>query len=177
MANRDNNTQDFNRGKLSLAVSAACAGIAPNAMAQDADDELRIEEIIVTATKREVSLQDVPMSVTAFTDADIVKAGFKQLDDYIGQIPALNFARREPGGTNVIMRGCATSGVAFADTTSTAVYLDEQPITVAGINPDPRLVDIERIEALSGPQGTLFGDSSQLRNAAHYHQQTRLGGL
>ena len=161
MANRDNNTQGFNRGKLSLAVSAACAGVAPNAMAQDADDELRIDEIIVTATKRAVSLQDVPMSVTAFTEADIVKAGFKQLDDYIGQIPALNFARREPGGTNVIMRGCATSGVAFADTTSTAVYLDEQPITVAGINPDPRLVDIERIEALSGPQGTLFGDSSQ----------------
>ncbi len=50
------------------------------------------------------------------------------------------------------MRGCATSGIAFADTATTAVYLDEQPITVAGVNPDPRLVDIERVEALSGPQ-------------------------
>ena len=155
-------SQRFTRGQLSLAVSAACAGVAPNAMAQESGDEAqRLEEIIVTATKREASLQDIPMSITAFTNQDIVKAGFKQLDDYAGQIPSLAFARREPGGTNVIMRGCATSGVAFADTQSTAVYLDEQPISVAGINPDPRLVDIERVEALSGPQGTLFGDSSQ----------------
>lgn len=161
MALHNEPTQQFRPRALCVAVSAACAGVAPSAMAQDNDDDLRIEEIIVTATKREASLQDIPMSITAFTNADIVRQGFKQLDDYIGQIPALSFARREPGGTNVIMRGCATSGVAFADTATTAVYLDEQPITVAGINPDPRLVDIERIEALSGPQGTLFGDASQ----------------
>ncbi len=101
------------------------------------------------------------MSVTVLTDQAIVRQGFKQLDDYIGQIPALSMARREPYGTNVIMRGCAVSGIAFADTATTAVYLDEQPITVAGVNPDPRLVDIQRVEALSGPQGTLFGDASQ----------------
>ncbi|TDJ45216.1 MAG: TonB-dependent receptor, partial [Gammaproteobacteria bacterium] len=140
---------------LGLAISAACAGI-PAAQAQAV-----IEEIIVTSTKREANVQDIPMSITVLTDADIVHQGFKQLDDYIGQIPALSFARREPGGTNVIMRGCAVSGIAFADTATTAVYLDEQPITVAGINPDPRMVDIQRVEALSGPQGTLFGDASQ----------------
>jgi outer membrane receptor protein involved in Fe transport len=161
MATDNNPSQLFTPGKLSVAVSAACAGVAPNAIAQDADGALRLEEIVVTATKREVSLQDVPMSITAFTDEDVVRAGFKQLDDYVGQIPALSSARREPGGSNVIMRGCATSGVAFQDTQSTAVYLDEQPISVAGFNPDPRLVDIKRVEALSGPQGTLFGDSSQ----------------
>ncbi len=163
MATENNPSQLFTRGKLSLAISTACASVAPNAMAQEADggDALRIDEIVVTATKRAENLQDVPMSIAAFTDEDIVQAGFKQLDDYAGLIPALSFARREPGGTNVIMRGCATSGVAFADTQSTAVYLDEQPISVAGINPDPRLVDIARVEALSGPQGTLFGDSSQ----------------
>ncbi len=161
MALHNEPTQQFRPRALCIAVSAACAGVAPSALAQDNDDALRIEEIIVTATKREANLQDIPMSITAFTDADIVRQGFKQLDDYIGQIPALSFARREPGGTNVIMRGCATSGIAFADTATTAVYLDEQPITVAGFNPDPRLVDIERVEALSGPQGTLFGDASQ----------------
>ena len=162
MATDNNPSQLFTRGKLSLAISTACASVAPNAMAQEADgDALRIDEIVVTATKRAANLQDVPMSIAAFTNEDIVQAGFKQLDDYAGLIPALSFARREPGGTNVIMRGCATSGVAFADTQSTAVYLDEQPISVAGINPDPRLVDIARVEALSGPQGTLFGDSSQ----------------
>jgi outer membrane receptor protein involved in Fe transport len=162
MATEQNPSQLFNRRTLSLAVSSACAGVAPNAMAQDTgDDELRLEEIIVTATKREVGVQDVPMAITAFGDAEITKEGFRQLDDYVARIPALASARREPGGSNVIMRGCATSGVAFADTQSTAVYLDEQPISVAGINPDPRLVDVQRVEALSGPQGTLFGDSSQ----------------
>ena len=167
MAVDNNSSLVLKRGKLSLAISSACAGIAPGAMAQDANQDadegaVSLPEIIVTATKRgEASIQDIPMSIAAFTDADIVKAGFKQLDDYVGQIPALSSARREPGGSNVIMRGCATSGVAFADTQSTSLYFDEQPISVAGVNPDPRLVDISRIESLSGPQGTLFGDSSQ----------------
>ena len=162
MATDNDPSQLFTRGKLSLAVSAACAGLAPNAMAQEAeDDAVRLEEIIVTATKRELSVQDIPMSIAAFTTDDIFRMGFNQIDDYVGQIPALATARREPFGSNVIMRGCATSGVAFTDTQSTAVYLDEQPISVAGVNPDPRLVDIARVEALSGPQGTLFGDSSQ----------------
>jgi outer membrane receptor protein involved in Fe transport len=148
------------KNKLGFAISAVCAGVAPSAFAQQ-DNDRRIEEVVVTATKREAVIQDIPMSIQAFTDADIVRQGFKQLNDYIGQIPALSAATRQPYGSNVIMRGCATSGLAFADTQSTAVYLDEQPISVAGVNPDPRLVDISRVEALSGPQGTLFGDASQ----------------
>jgi len=146
----------FSRTSLGVAVSAAC-GAVPVAQAQD----VGIEEIVVTATKRAASIQDVPMSILAFTDEDIVREGFKQLDDYAGRIPALSFGTRHPGGSNVIMRGCAVSGIAFSDNPTTSVYLDEQPITVAGFNPDPRLIDIERIEALSGPQGSLFGDASQ----------------
>ena len=146
----------FSRTSLGVAVSAAC-GAVPVAHAQD----VGIEEIVVTATKRAASIQDVPMSILAFTDEDIVREGFKQLDDYAGRIPALSFGTRHPGGSNVIMRGCAVSGISFSDNPTTSVYLDEQPITVAGFNPDPRLIDIERIEALSGPQGSLFGDASQ----------------
>jgi iron complex outermembrane receptor protein len=101
------------------------------------------------------------MAVTAFTNADIVSEGFKKLGDYAGKIPALSYATREPGGTTVIMRGCATSGISFSKNPTTSIYLDEQPITAAGTNPDPRLIDIKRIEALSGPQGTLFGDASE----------------
>jgi len=143
------------RKVLAVAMSTAVAGT--NA----AQSQEVLEEIIVTATKREESLQDIPMAVTAFTGAQIVREGFKQLDDYAAQIPSLSYGRREPGGTNVIMRGCAVSGIAFSDNPTTSVYLDEQPITVAGFNPDPRLIDINRVEALSGPQGTLFGDASQ----------------
>ena len=101
------------------------------------------------------------MSISAFSNEDIVREGFKQLEDYAGRIPALSYGTRHPGGSNVIMRGCAVSGIAFASNPTTAVYLDEQPITVSGFNPDPRLIDIERVEALSGPQGSLFGDASQ----------------
>ncbi len=150
------------RKALSTAISAICAGV-PLAQAQDANEgNLALEEVIVTATKRgALSLQDVPVSITAFTGETIKAQGFKSLDDYFGQIPSLTFGRVEPGGTNVIMRGCAISGFAFGDNPTTGVYLDEQPITAAGFNPDPRLVDIERVEALAGPQGTTFGDASQ----------------
>ncbi|HET6564072.1 MAG TPA: Plug domain-containing protein, partial [Xanthomonadales bacterium] len=132
-------------------------------MAQDAEKgNLALEEVIVTGTKRgALSMQDVPISITALTEETIKTQGFKSLDDYFGQIPSLTFGRVEPGGTNVIMRGCAISGFAFGDNPTTGVYLDEQPITAAGFNPDPRLVDIERVEALAGPQGTTFGDASQ----------------
>lgn len=144
----------LNRSALAVAVSAACGTHV--AQAQEA-----LEEIIVTATKREANLQDVPLAVTAFTEHDIVRQGFKSLDDYVGQIPGLSFSRREPGGTTVLMRGCTISGLSFGGSTTTSIYLDEQPITAAGRNPDARLIDIERVEALSGPQGTLFGDASQ----------------
>ena len=150
------------RKSLSAAISALCAGV-PMAQAQDATDEtVALEEVIVTGTKRgALNLQDVPLSITALTSETIRTQGFKQLDDYFGQIPSLSFGRTEPGGSNVIMRGCAISGFSFGDSATTGVYLDEQPITAAGLNPDPRLVDIERVEALAGPQGTTFGDASQ----------------
>jgi len=144
------------RKALAVAISTAIAGIGT---AQAA--EMVLEEIIVTATKRAASLQDIPMSITAFTDQKIILEQFKQIDDYAGQIPGLTVNRRQPGGTNVIMRGCAVSAVSFGGTSTTSIYLDEQPITVSGFNPDPRLVDIERVEALSGPQGTLFGDAAE----------------
>lgn len=120
-----------------------------------------LEEIIVTATKRKSNRQDLPQAITAFTTEDIKRQGFSVLDDYALKIPSLAFARREPAGTSVVFRGVAASGIQYGTNPSASVYLDESPITQAGLNPDPRLIDIERMEALSGPQGTLFGDASQ----------------
>lgn len=152
---KKNPSPAFSRSAIAVSVAAATTGL-PAAQAQDA-----LEEIIVTATKRQVGLQDVPVAVTAFTEQDIVRQGFRTLDDYVGQIPSMAFSRREPGGTTVLMRGCTVSGVSFGGSSTTAIYLDEQPITSAGRNPDARLIDIERVEALAGPQGSLFGDASQ----------------
>jgi outer membrane receptor protein involved in Fe transport len=164
MAHRFDPLQSIPRKSLSAAISALCAGVPlAQAQSQDAVDEtLALEEVIVTGTKRgALSLQDIPISITALTEETIRTQGFKQLDDYFGQIPSLTFGRVEPGGTNVIMRGCAISGFSFGSSATTGVYLDDQPITAAGFNPDPRLVDIERVEAFAGPQGTTYGDASQ----------------
>ena len=132
-------------------------GTAPAALGQ----EVMLEEVIVTASKRKTNLQSLPQALTAFTTEDIARQGFAVLDDYANKIPSLAFARREPAGTSVVFRGVAASGIQFGTKPSASVYLDEAPITQAGLNPDPRLIDIERVEALSGPQGTLFGDASQ----------------
>ena len=141
---------------LALVVSAVL-GTAPAVHAQPGV----LEEVIVTASKRKMNLQDLPQAITAFTTADIERQGFAGLTDYAAKIPSLAYATREPGGTSVVFRGVASSGIQFGTNPSAGVYLDETPITQAGLNPDPRLIDIERVEALSGPQGTLFGDGSQ----------------
>jgi outer membrane receptor protein involved in Fe transport len=144
---------------IAAAVSAALAG-AHSANAQE--QGVMLEEVIVTATKREVSLRDIPASITAFTSDDISRRGFKGFDDYSRQIPSLAVASREPLGNTVVFRGVTASGIQFESTNPSAgLYLDEQPITSSGNNANPRLIDIERVEALSGPQGTLFGDASQ----------------
>ncbi len=115
----------------------------------------------MTATRRAENLQDIPESITAFDTAAIEIRGLRQLDDYAKFIPGLSLGVREPGGTSIVFRGVAASGVEFGGVSSSALYLDEQPITQSGRNPDPRLIDIERLEALRGPQGTLYGASSQ----------------
>jgi len=145
------------RSSLGIAISAAVAGTS----VAHAQDDGGLEEIIVTATKREVSMQEIPIAVTAFSEDEIVFQRFRNFSDYVGQIPNLSISDRQPGATSVIMRGCAAQGLSFGDSATTSVYLDEQPITSSGFNPDPRLIDIERVEALAGPQGTLFGDAAQ----------------
>ena len=148
----------FNTQQKTLAlVISTVLGTAHGAYGQSGV----LEEVIVTASKRKANLQDLPQAITAFTTDDIERQGFTGLDDYAAKIPSLAYATREPGGTSVVFRGVASSGIQFGTNPSSGVYLDEQPITQAGLNPDPRLIDIERVEALSGPQGTLFGDGSQ----------------
>ncbi|MCB1702973.1 MAG: TonB-dependent receptor plug domain-containing protein, partial [Halioglobus sp.] len=128
------------RKTLALVISAVL-GTAQGAHGQTG----MLEEVVVTASKRKVNLQDLPLAITAFTTEDISRQGFTGLDDYAAKIPSLSYATREPAGTSVIFRGVASSGIQFGTNPSSGVYLDEQPITQAGLNPDPRLIDIERV--------------------------------
>lgn len=179
MAASSSNSVAGRKHQISLAVSAAVTGFT-SANAQDNELEgVTLEEIIVTATKREVSMQDTPLSITAFSDEEITLQRFNNFSDYVGQIPGLAISDRQPGAKSVIMRGCAAQGLSFSDSATTSVYLDEQPITAAGYNPDPRLVDVARVEALAGPQGTLFGDAAQcgtLRIITNKPDATRQSG-
>ncbi len=145
---------------LSAAISTVLSMASGTAAAQD-QPVTGLEEVIVTATRRAERLQDVSESIAAFDADAMAMRGVRQIDDIVKYIPGVSIAQREPGGTTIIFRGVASSGIQFGAVSSSALYLDEQPITQSGRNPDPRFIDIERVEALRGPQGTLYGASSQ----------------
>ena len=147
---------------LTMGTGAATAfGQTAEAPQGEATDNEGLGEIIVTATRRSERLQDVPQSITAIDTAAIAVRGLTGMDDYARIVPGLSVSDRQPGGTTIVFRGVASSGLQFGAVASSALYLDEQPITQSGRNPDPRLIDVARIEALRGPQGTLYGASSQ----------------
>ena len=141
---------------LGAAISSVIAGTAPPAAAQS---ELAIEEVIVTATKREASIQDIAASVQAIGQEDLEKGNVQGLEDFAKLVPSLSYMSGV-GKSKIIFRGISDTFDTFIAEQSAAMYLDEQPLTQSN-QANPRLVDIERIEALAGPQGTLYGSSSQ----------------
>ena len=120
-------------------------------------------EIVVTATKRAENLQSVPMAITAFATKTLEDNQVKQFDDYAKMIPSLSYKSAGPGFANVYFRGVASGENANHSTSlpSVGTYLDEQPITTIQGALDLNIYDIARIEALAGPQGTLYGASSE----------------
>ena len=152
------------RGYMLTPVSAAViAALNPGsaALAQDDEQSSRgIEEIIVTATKRSIPLQDVPQSIQAFSQDDIEKMVLNDMEAYTRAAPSATLTASRPGKNVLTMRGISTSASEWRTESRVAIYLDEQPITSISNQPDVRMVDIERIEILPGPQGTLLGSSS-----------------
>jgi len=145
---------------VSAAVIAALNPGAALAQDDDGNTSRGIEEIIVTATKRSIPLQDVPQSIQAFSQEDIEKMVMKNMEDYTRAAPSTTLTASQPGKNVLTMRGIATSAEEWRTESRVAVYLDEQPITSISNQPDVRMVDIQRIEILPGPQGTLLGSSS-----------------
>ena len=128
------------------------------------------EEIIVTATKRSENLQDVPIAITAITTKTLDDLQVNSFEDYARLVPSLSTktgggggSADGPGTNNVYFRGVASGDNAnhSASLPSVGTYLDEQPITTITGALDIHIFDIARVEALAGPEGTLYGASSQ----------------
>ena len=126
-----------------------------------------MEEIVVTARKKSESLQDVPLSVSAIREETLEEKGINVFEDYLLQLPGVTAGGAGPGTSTIYIRGLAsttpnltTAGVGGL-APNVSFYLDEQPLAQPGRNLDVYAADISRIEVLGGPQGTLFGASSQ----------------
>lgn len=156
---------DIKKTKICCAVFAALSASSLNAEEQGA--KAQIETIQVTATKRSESIQEIPVSVTALNGEALENLGVDNFQDYVEFLPNVVFQGTGPGQNEIYIRGAATSQTSIAVSSvqalqpSVALYLDEQPISMQGRNLDIFATDMERVEVLPGPQGTLFGASSQ----------------
>ncbi len=145
---------------LALSVSLALPLVPRDAVAQAA-----LEEIIVTAQRREQSLKDVPVSVTAFTAGELEKASISEARDYLAMSPNVSFSEDGEAGNrsiNISIRGVSNVDLGEVSTAnSIGYYIDELNVgTVTNGTINPQLQDMERIEVLRGPQGTYFGRNS-----------------
>lgn len=149
--------------RLSPIAAAILAAVYPanEVMAQEAESAGRFEEITVTATRRERSLQDLGQSVTAFTTEAIERQAFMNMNDYVAALPSMSIESVMPGRNSVVMRGVSTGTGEYRTDNTVSVYLDEAPLTSINQQVNVRMIDVARIESLPGPQGTLFGSSSQ----------------
>ncbi len=171
----------FVRTPVSLGVMAAMAGTgAPVAVqAEETERTNEIEEIIVTARKRAQSIQDAPLPIQAFDTEAIREKGLKTFQDYVKELTSVSFGTASPGATTIAFRGALAQPTGFDTISSSTLYVDEIPITRDGQNADVRMVDIERLEALSGPQPTLYGAGSQsgvLRIVTNKPDTSEFGG-
>ena len=152
--------------KTILAAAIATALGTTAVQAQDDSDQI-FEEITVTATKRAASMQAIPVSIQAMTGNTLEELGVSNFDEYIQFLPNVVQAGRGPGQSEIYIRGVATEqsfetiSSIQGTAPSVALYQDEQPVSFGGRNLDIYATDLERIEVLPGPQGTLFGASSQ----------------
>jgi iron complex outermembrane recepter protein len=167
-AHRRSAEQVLRKLPLASAISAILAGV-PAAYAAE-PESTTLEEVVVTAQKQSENLQNVPISITVFDNKRLEQLNVVSLDDYVKFSPSIAYSRAEgqggngqPGTSHIYMRG-VTSGPNENHSGSqptVGTYLDEQPVTTIDGTLDVHLYDIQRIEVLAGPQGTLYGASSE----------------
>jgi iron complex outermembrane recepter protein len=147
----------------SQGASYAFAAVA----AENSTSSDTLAEVVVTAQRRSENIQDVPIAIQALTSATLTQLNVTTFDDYIKYIPNVTSQGLGPGQNNIYMRGLSTAVGALQGSgvvgtfPNVAVYLDDQSVQLPGRNLDIYAADLERIEVLEGPQGTLFGAGAQ----------------
>ena len=172
------------RYKVSCAVAAILSGWAGMAAAADAVSTAatgaQVEEIVVTATRRDESVQKVPLTIQAFTGGTLSKLNVTTVDDILKYTPNVAFANNGPGQGNIYMRGLSAgfagnqSSATIGNFPNVAVYLDDQSMQFPSRNVDIYMVDMERVEVLEGPQGTLFGGGAEAGALRYITNKPRL---
>ncbi|TLZ06251.1 MAG: TonB-dependent receptor, partial [Gammaproteobacteria bacterium] len=164
--------------KIASAIAAALSAHVGTCYAQAAPGGL--EEVVVTAQRRAESAQDVPITIQALTGDSLAQMTITTFDDVIKLLPNVTFSANGPGQGNIYMRGLS---VGFAGSQSSAsinpfpnvaTYLDEQSLTFPARNLDVYMVDMERIEILEGPQGTLSGGGAEAGALRYITRKPRL---
>jgi len=154
---------------LASAISAILAG-APAAHAATETETNTLEEVVVTAQKRTENLQNVPISIEVLSGKQLEELNVSGLDGYVKYSPSISYSRGQgqgsnggPGESHIYMRGVVSTANEnhSGSQPSVGTYFDEQPVTTIDGTPDVHLYDIQRIEVLEGPQGTLYGASSE----------------
>jgi iron complex outermembrane recepter protein len=158
--------------KLTYAIAMLLGGSSANwvfaAPSPDADTSSEgIQEITVTAQRRTENMQDVPITIQALTADTLKQLNVSTFDDFIKYLPNVTQSGNGPGQTNIYMRGLSLGATQIQGTggngliPNVAVYLDDQSASLPGRNLDVYAADLERIEVLEGPQGTLFGSGAE----------------
>ena len=160
--------------KLACAISAALSGYAGAGYAADTSaastatsESSGLEEIVVTAQRRTESIQDVPITIQALSGSELTELSVSTIEDVLKYLPNVTFGTNGPGSGNIFMRGLSAgfagnqSSATIAPFPNVATYIDDQSVTFPARNLDVYYADMERIEVLEGPQGTLFGGGAE----------------
>ena len=148
-------------GGVAAAQTATPSGPDPNA------SSVGVQDVIVTAQRRTESIQNVPATIQAFTGASLQKLNVTTLDDLLKYVPNVTYGNNGPGQGNIFIRGLSAgfagnqSSATIGNFPNVAIYLDDQSFQFPARNVDIYAVDLERVEVLEGPQGTLFGGGAE----------------
>ena len=173
--------------KTQVSVYGALAlwSVGALAAAQAAETEVgteKIDRVEVTATRSAgaVDVQQVPAAITVLKPDSLTRYGQGNLSDIANLVPAMSVQQQAPGVNNITMRGLVVRGIVpseVQDSSLVAVYIDDMPVTLKSSNPDLKVLDLERIEVLQGPQGTLFGAGAMAGAVRQITQKPDLGDL